>query len=66
MKKIDEDEYFAVLQKLVNQKWKSLKGEQYLNRMAKTTQFLLQRGFESELISKAIAVIRQKENNTTK
>lgn len=66
MKEIDENEYLAVLQKLVDQKWKSLKGEQYLNRMAKTTQFLLQRGFESELISKAIAAVRQKENDLKK
>ena len=66
MKEIDEDEYLAVLQKLVDQKWKALKGEQYLNRMAKTTQFLLQRGFESELLSKAISVIRQKENDSKK
>jgi len=56
----------TVLQKLVVQKWKSLKGEQYLNRMAKTTQFLLQRGFESDLISKAIAVVREKESVTSK
>ncbi len=66
MKEIDEDEYLVVLKKLVDQKWKALKGEQYLNRMAKTTHFLLQRGFESELISKAISVIRQKENELKK
>ena len=66
MKEIDEQEYMTVLQKLVVQKWKSLKGEQYLNRMAKTTQFLLQRGFESDLISKAIAVVREKESGTSK
>ncbi len=66
MKEIDEAEYLAVLQKLVAQKWKSLKGEQYLNRMAKTTQFLLQRGFESDLISKAIMAVREKETGTSK
>jgi regulatory protein len=61
MKEIDEDEYLKVLQQLTEQKWTALKGEQYLNRMAKTTQFLTQRGFESDLISKAISSIRQKE-----
>ena len=66
MKEIDETEYMTVLQKLVEQKWKSLKGEQYLNRMAKTTQFLLQRGFESDLISKAIAGLREEKKSATK
>ena len=63
MKEIDEDENLKVLYHLVEQKWKTLKAEQYLNRMAKTTQFLSQRGFESDLIGKAIAAIRQKEDS---
>ena len=66
MREIDETEYLTVLQKLVEQKWKSLKGEQYLNRIAKTTQFLLQRGFESDLISKAIAGLREEKKSAPK
>lgn len=62
MTEIDEAEYFLILQKLVQQKWNSLKTEQYINRMAKTTRYLLHKGFEANLISTAIALIRKKED----
>lgn len=58
LKSIDETDYLATLQELSTKKWASLKGEQYLNRQAKTTSFLLQRGFEHHLISAAITKIR--------
>ena len=58
MKEIDEAEYDAVLLQLVTDKWNSLKAEQYINRQVKTTNYLLQKGFESNLISKAIAIVR--------
>lgn len=58
MSEIDEAEYAAVLQQLAIDKWESLKAEQYMNRQQKTTNYLLQKGFESHLISKAIAAIR--------
>jgi regulatory protein len=58
LKSIDETDYLATLQALAEKKWTILKSEQYLNRQAKTTSFLMQRGFEPNLIAIAIAKIR--------
>jgi regulatory protein len=58
MKEIEEGAYLVCLAKLAVGKWALLKKEQYLNRVAKTTSFLLQRGFELNLIQSAIAKIR--------
>ncbi len=54
MKEIDDDEYFQVLQKIAAEKYGSLKKEQYLIRKKKTIDYLLHRGFESNLINEAI------------
>ncbi|WP_317164058.1 regulatory protein RecX [Sediminibacterium roseum] len=58
MKEIAEEDYLATLRKLADTKWKSLKGEQYITREAKTMAFLMQRGFESPAIRQVLAVIR--------
>lgn len=50
LKTIDEADYLAKLEDLAIKKWKSLKGERGLSRMAKTQAFLHQRGFEPALI----------------
>lgn len=63
LKSIDETDYLATLQALAVKKWASLKSEQYLNRQAKTTSFLLQRGFEPNLIAAAIAKVRNNSKN---
>lgn len=54
MKEIDETAYLKTLHELAETKYNSLKGEQYLVRKKKTIDFLLQRGFEPELVSKAV------------
>ncbi|HMU47901.1 MAG TPA: regulatory protein RecX [Chitinophagaceae bacterium] len=54
LKQIDEKEYREVLQKLADEKYQSLKGEQYLIRKKKTIDYLLLRGFERELVISAI------------
>lgn len=54
---IDEKEYLGLLKKLAAEKTKTLKNEQYLVRKKKTIDYLLQRGFEMELIMQ----IMQKE-----
>lgn len=59
LQEIEEAEYLKVLQKLANKKWDSLKAEQYINRQVKTQSFLMQRGFEPNLISNAIQQIRK-------
>ncbi|HEY6062744.1 MAG TPA: regulatory protein RecX [Chitinophagaceae bacterium] len=54
LKQIDEDEYMKVLGKLAKEKYASLKNEQYLVRKKKTMDYLVQKGFEIELINKSI------------
>jgi regulatory protein len=60
LNEIDEAEYLKCLSQLAAQKWESLASEQWLNRMAKTTNYLLQKGYESNLIQAAIAQLRSK------
>lgn len=55
LKEIEEEQYLQMLQKLAAKKWKELSGQQYLVRQAKTMNYLLQKGYEQDLISKAIS-----------
>ena len=59
LKEIDEETYLATLKSLATKKWESLKDEQHLNRQSKTTTFLMQKGFEQNLIAAAIDEIRK-------
>ena len=59
LKQIGDDDYSATLNKLAESKWADLKGEHHLSRQAKTFAYLQQKGFESDLISKAIALLKQ-------
>jgi len=47
---INETAYTNSLKKLIKEKYKSLKHEQYLVRKKKTTDYLIQRGFEAVLV----------------
>ncbi len=58
LQQIGDEAYLSTLNKLAQQKWISLKKEQYLVRQAKTYAFLLQKGYEPALISKAIAQLK--------
>ena len=60
MKEIDVEEYENTLQNLCTKKWKELKQEQFIVRTVKTRNFLVQRGFEYDMIGKAIAKLREK------
>lgn len=51
---IDEDNYFQELQNLAIRKWKEIKGKSDYERKAKLFRFLQSKGFESELITKAL------------
>lgn len=56
MKEIDAEDYGKALLKLADQKWSTIKGAG-VNRfvkMAKTTDYLLQKGFEPELVREAV------------
>ena len=59
LKEIEEETYLTTLKRLATKKWESLQGEQYLNRQAKTTTYLIQKGFEPQLITSVIADIRR-------
>lgn len=57
LKQINEEEYMTLLKKLADEKYASLKNEQWVVRKKKTMDYLMQRGFEGELISKVVAGI---------
>lgn len=54
MKEIDEEDYLKTLNTLAEKKYASLRGEQYLVRRKKTMDYLLQKGFEPELVSSVL------------
>lgn len=54
LKSIDDEAYLKTLRSLAEKKYTSLKGEQYLARKKKTTDYLLQKGYEPELITTAL------------
>jgi regulatory protein len=60
MKEIDKVEYEKNLNELVAEKYESLKDEQYLVRRKKTIDYLVQKGYEYELVSKAINSLAEK------
>ena len=60
LKQIDEEEYLAVLNKLVTKKYAELKKEQYLVRKKKTTDHLIRKGFEAVLINAALDKLRER------
>ena len=63
LKEIDEEDYLRTLQTLATKKWATIKGEgvnQYV-KLSKTTDYLLQKGYEPDLIKQAIASIRKKD-----
>ncbi len=59
MREIEEETYLETLRSLSTKKWESMKGEQYLNKQAKTTTYLLQKGFEQNLIIEAIGELKR-------
>ena len=54
LKQIDEEDYLKILGKLAKEKYNSLKSEQYLIRKKKTINYLLAKGFETELVMKTM------------
>ncbi len=57
MNEIKEEEYLITLNKLAKKKWASIKGtgNNHFVKMTKTRDFLLQRGYESETISRILS-----------
>jgi regulatory protein len=59
LKSIDEADYQKTLNVQVEKKYESLKDEQYLVRKKKTIDYLVQKGFEYELITQAITALTE-------
>lgn len=60
MKEIDESDYLKTLEKLAAQKWQTLKSEKNIFiKLRKTQDYLLQKGYENDLITAAINKLRQ-------
>ena len=51
LQQIDEEAYIAVLKELAEKKYESLKEEPWLVRKRKTIDYLLQKGYESDLVT---------------
>ena len=60
---IDGDEYEKTIGKLAEAKWKSLSRERNIfMKMAKARDYLLQKGFESDLATQAISKLRNSKS----
>jgi len=60
LKEIEMVQYEESLKKLATDKWNELRAEKNIfNRMRKSHDFLLQKGYESNLIHQAIALLRK-------
>ena len=61
MKELDTEDYEKTLHKLARQKWDTVKGVGVNGfvKMAKTTDYLLQKGFEPELVRAVIAQLKE-------
>lgn len=60
MKEIDEEDYQKTLQKLAEVKWDSVRGEgvNHFVKMSKTTDYLVQKGYEMELVRAVVQGLR--------
>jgi regulatory protein len=54
LKQISEADYLSLLKKLAEEKYGSLKDDQYLVRKKKTMDYLAQKGFEPELVREMV------------
>lgn len=60
MKEIDDEEYKKVLKELAEKKHHLLKGGQYLVRKKKTIDYLLQKGYEPDLVMRVVNELSEK------
>jgi regulatory protein len=61
LKEIDDEGYKKTVQHLAEKKYALLKGEQHMIRKKKTMDYLLQKGYESALVTAVVASIAGKE-----
>ncbi|GAA4344305.1 regulatory protein RecX [Flaviaesturariibacter amylovorans] len=60
MKEIPEEDYHRTLERVAEKRWESLKGEQYLVRQKKTQDYLMQKGYEYELVGALVKRLASK------
>ncbi len=58
---IKEKDYMHVLQKLAKEKYTSLKNEQWMIRKKKTMDYLLQKGYEAELVGETLNALSNRQ-----
>lgn len=54
---IDDEDYIKTLRKLATTKWQSLKADTTFLKQSKTIAYLLQKGYEKNLVSEAVKSI---------
>jgi regulatory protein len=64
LQEIPDDDYRKTITELATRKYGTLGEEQYLVRKAKTRQYLLQKGFEPDLVSEALVHLLQGTGDT--
>ncbi len=64
LRQIEEPVYLQTLQQLATSKYALLKGDQYLVRKKKTIDYLIQKGYEPELVNAAIATLTNTKKET--
>lgn len=64
LRQIEEPVYLQTLQQLATSKYALLKGDQYLVRKKKTIDYLIQKGYEPELVNAAIAALTNTKKET--
>jgi len=60
---IKERDYMHTLKKLAKEKYTSLKNEQYLIRKKKTMDYLMQKGYEVELVRGVVNALQENNKN---
>jgi len=61
LKEIDEEDYSKTIKALAEKKYNDLRKDQYLVRKKKTMDYLMQKGYENELIHSVISQITSKD-----
>jgi regulatory protein len=62
LKEIDESDYTAALKKLAREKWTAVKSEKNIfTKLRKTQDYLLQKGYEQELIRQILQTLQKPE-----
>lgn len=54
MKQIEDEEYERILEQLARKKYESLKGVQWIIRRKRTADYLVQKGYEPDLVRQAL------------